>query len=312
MKRTVFENPRLAILIAIFCNLLWATPLPMIKIGYQLFAIGESVSSKLLFAGIRFFSSGVLLLVYHRLSSRTWATVHRQNYLLVLILALVQTTGQYFFAYLGVAHTTGAAATIFSSVSACYAVVLAHFFFKDDKLTVQKVVGSLVCVFGIFISTLGEGTIRFSFNGEGFLLLSQLCFAFGSIFSKKITRTDGPLAVTAINLTLGGLLLILIGLGGGGSLPVVSLSGILVLAYLVFVSAMAFTLWSQLLKYNPVGKISVFTFIIPIAGTLFSALVLGEDIMHVKYPISLALVTAGIYAIYWKQKKVARTSQLPS
>lgn len=312
MKRSLFENPKMAIGIAIFCNLLWGTAFPTIKVGYELFSIGDSVSSKILFAGIRFFFSGLLLVAYHVATTKRLPTIKKQNYHWVLILALVQTTAQYFFAYIGVANTTGAAATIFSSVSACYAVVLAHFFFTNDKLNTQKVVGSVVCVFGIFISTLGQGSIRFSLNGEGMLLVSQLCFAIGSVFNKKITQSDGPLAVTSYNLTLGGLVLIVIGLGGGGKLAVVTLPGLLVLGYLALLSALAFTLWSQVLKFHPVGKVSVFTFIVPIAGTLFSALVLGEDIMHIKYPISLVLVTLGIYIIHLRRKGNTVSVVLPS
>ena len=312
MKRSLFENPKMAIGIAIFCNLLWGTAFPTIKVGYELFSIGDSVSSKILFAGIRFFFSGLLLVAYHVATTKRLPTIKKQNYHWVLILALVQTTAQYFFAYIGAANTTGAAATIFSSVSACYAVVLAHFFFTNDKLNTQKVVGSVVCVFGIFISTLGQGSIRFSLNGEGMLLVSQLCFAIGSVFNKKITQSDGPLAVTSYNLTLGGLVLIVIGLGGGGKLAVVTLPGLLVLGYLALLSALAFTLWSQVLKFHPVGKVSVFTFIVPIAGTLFSALVLGEDIMHIKYPISLVLVTLGIYIIHLRRKGNRISVVLPS
>ncbi len=298
MDRSPCESPKMAILIAIFCNLLWGTAFPTIKVGYELFSIGESASSKILFAGIRFFLSGLMLVAYHRVTTKGLPSIKGKNCRWVLALALVQTTAQYFFAYIGVSNTTGAAATIFSSLSACYAVVLAHFFLKNDRLTPQKAIGSLVCVLGIFISTLGEGSIRFSPNGEGMLLVSQLCFAIGSVFNKKITQTDGPLAVTSYNLTLGGLVLILIGLVGGGKLATVSVSGLLILLYLSTLSALAFTLWSQVLKYHPVGKISVFTFIVPIAGTLFSALVLGEDILHIKYPISLVLVTLGIYTIH--------------
>lgn len=311
MKRNLFESPKTAILIAIFCNLLWGTAFPTIKVGYELFAIGDSASSKILFAGIRFFLSGLMLVAYHRITTKKMPVIRKQNYTWVLALALVQTTAQYFFAYIGVANTTGAAATIFSSVSACYAVVLAHFFFANDKLTTKKVVGSIVCVFGIFVSTLGQGSIHFSLNGEGLLLISQLCFAVGSVINKKITQTDGPLAVTSYNLTFGGLVLILIGLAGGGKLTTISLSALLVLAYLSVLSALAFTLWSQILKYHPVGMMSVFTFIIPIAGTLFSALVLGEDIMHIKYPISLVLVTLGIYTIHMKGRANKSSIVLP-
>ncbi|MDY0288434.1 MAG: DMT family transporter [Sphaerochaeta sp.] len=311
MKRNFFENPKTAVLVAIFCTLLWGTAFPTIKVGYELFAIGDSASSKLLFAGIRFFFSGLLLVAYHAATTRKIPTIKKENYQWVLVLALVQTTAQYFFAYLGVANTTGAASTIFSSVSACFAVVLAHFFFTDDKLTTPKIVGSIVCVFGIFVSTLGDGTIHFSLNGEGMILVSQLCFAIGTVFNRKITQTEGPLAVTSYNLTLGGLVLIIIGLIGGGQLTRVSVSGLLVLLYLALLSAVAFTLWSQVLKHHPVGKISVFTFITPIAGTAFSALVLGEDIMHIKYPISLLLVTLGIYTIHRRKKADLKSVVLP-
>ena len=312
MKRSLFEDPKFAILVAIFCNVLWGTAFPTIKVGYELFSIGDSTSSKILFAGIRFFLSGLMLVAYHRVTTKKMPTIKKSNYQWVLALALVQTTAQYFFAYIGISNTTGAAGTIFSSLSACYAVVLAHFFLKNDRLTIPKVVGSLVCVFGIFISTLGEGSIRFSLNGEGMLLISQLCFAIGSVLNKKITQSDGPLAVTSYNLTLGGLVLIIIGLGSGGTLATVSVSGLLVLAYLALLSALAFTLWSQVLKFHPVGKISVFTFIVPITGTLFSALVLGEDIMHIKYPISLILVTLGIYTIHMRKKEGKISVVLPS
>ncbi len=311
MKRNLFENPKIAILIAIFCNLLWGTAFPTIKVGYELFSIGDSVSSKLLFAGIRFFLSGLILVAYHRITTKKMPTIKKHNYQWVLSLALVQTTAQYFFAYIGVANTTGASSTIFSSISACYAVVLAHFFFTDDRLTPQKIVGSIVCVLGIFISTLGQGKIQFSLNGEGLLLISQLCFAIGTIFNRKITQTDGPLAVTSYNLTLGGFVLIVFGLIGGGRLSTVSVSALLVLLYLSLLSAVAFTLWSQVLKYHPVGKISVFTFINPIAGTIFSAIVLGEDIMHIKYPISLLLVTLGIYTIHRRKRLAANSIVLP-
>ena len=311
MKRNLFESPKMAILIAIFCNLLWGTAFPTIKVGYELFAIGTDASAKILFAGIRFFLSGLMLVGYHAATTKKMPTIKRQNFQLLITIALVQTTAQYFFAYLGIANTTGASGTIFSSVSACYAVVLAHFFFTNDKLTTPKIVGSVVCVFGIFVSTLGQGSIHFSLNGEGMLLVSQLCFAIGTVINRKITQTDGPLAVTSYNLTLGGLVLIIIGLVGGGKLTTVSISGLLVLLYLALLSAVAFTLWSQVLKFHPVGKISVFTFIVPIAGTLFSALLLGEDIMHIKYPISLILVTLGIYTIHMRKKPSSNSVVLP-
>ena len=53
----------------------------------------------------------------------------------------------------------------------------------------------------------------------------------------------------------------------------------------------------MLLKYNSVASISVYNFIIPVFGTLLSALLLNENILELKYLVSLILVSAGIIIV---------------
>ena len=65
-------------------------------------------------------------------------------------------------------------------------------------------------------------------------------------------------------------------------------AGVLVL------SAAAFTTWTALLGRFPVGRVSLFGFLIPVFGAVFSALVLGENIMTVRNLLSLLLVSGGI------------------
>ena len=92
-------------------------------------------------------------------------------------------------------------------------------------------------------------------------------------------------------------MLIAIGVIGGGRFEVVTGKGIAVLTYLSFLSAAAYTLWSALLAYNPVGKISVYNFIIPISGTILSAVFLKENIFDWRYLVSLAMVCTGIIIV---------------
>ena len=69
---------------------------------------------------------------------------------------------------------------------------------------------------------------------------------------------------------------------------VLGFAGVLVL------SAAAFTIWTALLGRFPVGRVSLFGFLIPVFGAVFSALVLGENIMTVRNLLSLLLVSGGI------------------
>lgn len=60
---------------------------------------------------------------------------------------------------------------------------------------------------------------------------------------------------------------------------------------------MAFSIWTLLLKYNPVGKVAIYGFTIPIFGATMSALILGETIFTVQNLAALLLVSVGIVIV---------------
>ena len=68
------------------------------------------------------------------------------------------------------------------------------------------------------------------------------------------------------------------------------------LLYLALVSALAYSLWGILLKYNPVSRVTVFGFMNPVFGVLLSALLLGEtgQASGVRSLLALVLVCTGI------------------
>ena len=80
------------------------------------------------------------------------------------------------------------------------------------------------------------------------------------------------------------------------------LSSVAILGYLTLLSSVAFALWSILLKYNRVGMIAPFNFLIPVSGAVLSAIFLGENIFELKYAVALVLVCSGI----WWVNKVKR------
>jgi drug/metabolite transporter (DMT)-like permease len=62
-------------------------------------------------------------------------------------------------------------------------------------------------------------------------------------------------------------------------------------------SSVAFALWSLLLKYNRVGMVTIFNFLVPIFGAILSAVFLRENILEWKNVIALALVCLGIWMV---------------
>ena len=95
------------------------------------------------------------------------------------------------------------------------------------------------------------------------------------------------------------------GLAAGGRLTVITSGGVLMLVYLSFVSAAAYSLWSTLLKYNDVSTVAVFGFMNPMFGFILSALLLNEtsEATGLQAIAAIVLVCAGILIVNAKKKQ---------
>ena len=70
-KTTFFKKKSNTILTAILCTFLWGSAFPVLKIGYQWFQIPSGdIWSKMVFAGLRFFLAGFVVLALNRLFNR--------------------------------------------------------------------------------------------------------------------------------------------------------------------------------------------------------------------------------------------------
>ncbi|MFR1348535.1 MAG: hypothetical protein ACLSAQ_02350, partial [[Eubacterium] siraeum] len=64
MKADILTKTWIAAILAIFCSALWGSAFPCVKIGYGLFGVDTSQPmSLILFAGIRFFAAGIMVII---------------------------------------------------------------------------------------------------------------------------------------------------------------------------------------------------------------------------------------------------------
>lgn len=295
-----FYNKKLNIFIlALIATFLWGSAFPAIKIGYKIFEIESGqTSSQILFAGIRFFIAGLLVILFDIVMKKKLPIPKKEELFPIGMLGLVQTTIEYVFFYLSLNNLTGVKGSIINSIGNFFVVILAHFCFKDDKLNPKKLIGCALGFAGVVVCNLnGEIGFGFKLNGDGFITIAALCFAIGSIMGKKITKKSDPVMVTGYQLGFGGVILGIIGFAMGGRLSYTGLGCILIMAYLSLLSSVAFTLWTQLLKHNPAGKIALFGFLNPVFGVITSGIFLGEDFLNIETLIALILVSVGIYIV---------------
>ncbi|CAM4502542.1 DMT family transporter [Paenibacillus xylanexedens] len=299
-KPSKFSDPIFVMLVASLCCLLWGSAYPSIKLGYIAFNImPEDIASKYVFAGYRFTLAGMLLLLLSRIVRKQKLQLTKPQWTGLIMLGILQTGLQYMFFYVGVANTTGVKGSIMNATTTFFSVVLAHFIYKNDKLSRNKIVGCLLGFVGVIIVNFHADLLAFSFSftGEGFVIIAALVFSVTALYAKRLTATIDVLIITGVSLFVGGLVLTLLGLSLGGRVTHFTLESTSNLIYLALLSSVAFCLWNMLLKYNKVGRVSVYNFLIPVFGALLSALFLGETILELKNLVALLFVSVGIYLV---------------
>lgn len=296
-------------MLASFCCILWGSAYPGVKIGYNLFHISTgNVFSELSFAGYRFIIAGLMVLIVAFFSSRHLFALTWRNVASLALLGVAQTTLQYVFFYIGLGHTTGVKASIMNGTSAFFSVILAHFLYKNDRINLKKTAGCILGFSGVLLVNFSSDLLDFSFKwtGEGFVAVAAFAFSAATIYGKRVCRQLDSVIVTGWQLLFGGIVLMLLGFSRGGYVTDFSMGSTLILLYLGLLSALAFTIWTILLKYNKVGSIAIYNFLIPVSGAVLSAIFLGENILQWKNAVALILVCTGIYVVNHQRSKGTR------
>lgn len=296
-----------AALLALGCCALWGSAFPCIKIGYRLFEIpSDDTAAQILFAGCRFTLAGMLAVLAGSVIQRRFLVLKRSSWGMAVKLSIFQTILQYFLFYIGLANTTGVKASIINGCNVFIALLVAGLIFKMEKITWKKLAGCLLGFAGVVLVNLsGEMNLNISLKGEGFILLSTVAYAVSSVLIKQYSQKENPVALSGFQFMFGGIVMICGGLLMGGRLHQMTGQGLAVLFYLGFLSAAAYSVWSILLKYNPVSRITVFGFSTPVFGVLLSALLLqeGDQAAGAATVAALALVSAGIFIAQKEEKK---------
>ncbi|MBR2714930.1 MAG: DMT family transporter [Ruminococcus sp.] len=296
-----FSNRYICALTAVLCTLLWGTAYPLIKLAYADMSISR-IPDKLMFAGLRFFIAGIMVFIVCGFMRKNIFNIEKKRIPKIIIYSLLLTVFHYTCNYIGVSNASATKTSVLASFSAFLGVLIAPLFFKDEKLTMKKVMGCVVGALGVLLVNLSFFSGSFTFMGEGFVLLATVCSACGSLYGKVVSKGK-IFEVTAWQLFIGGIILCLVSLPFSAHISFTP-KGVFELIFLGFVSACSFSLWTALLVYNEAGNIMIYNLLIPVFGTMWSYIILGEtEILSPLYIISLGLICMGIVLVNIKDKK---------
>lgn len=302
MKKDNLTKTWIVAVLAVVCCMLWGSAITAIKTGYRLMNIDASdTAAIILFAGLRFTLAGVLVLVFESIRQRKAVRLTSGILKLAFPLCLAQTVGQYFFFYVGVANTSGVKSSIINGLGNFFAILLSCLVFRTEKFTGRKFAGCVLGFAGVAVMNLmgNQLDMGLRLSGEGALTASQAAYALSTVLINIFSQKEAPVLLSGCQFFIGGLMLTGIGFCMRGRIHTVTGAAFLILLYLAFVSAAAYTLWSVLLAHNEVSKVAVYGFVNPLFSIFLSAAVLGEfrQAFHAGTLTALLLISAGIFIV---------------
>src|SRR5690625_126513 len=167
--------------------------------------------AKIVFAGMRFMLAGLILLVGILLVNRKSLLVTRRQVPVLIIFGVVQTALQYFFFYNGLAKTSGMQGAILVSSGTFFTVLLAHFFYSNDRMNWQKAIGLIAGFGGIIVANWGqEFQLSFQLTGDGYMILAALTGAIATIMLNEMESGTHPFELTSWQFNIVSVLILVI------------------------------------------------------------------------------------------------------
>jgi drug/metabolite transporter (DMT)-like permease len=293
-----FTHPLGILLAAIVATFLWGSAFPFIKLSYEHLQIeSHEIGEQLVFAAYRFFLAACMIFLFFRLLGQKM-TCRRETIPTLVTLATFQTFLQYILFYIGLSYSTGIQGSIIAGTTSFFQILLAHFMYKDDSFSLRKGIGILIGFSGVVVVNMTKGILNIDIGiGELLLLVSMLVSAYGNILARNASMKMEIGYLTAYQMLFGSIGLFIIGSLSSSMFPFTfTLTTVAMLLYLSFLSAAGFVLWNNVMKYNKVGNVSMYLFLIPVFGVFLSSIFLQEQ-LHMLVLLGLALVTAGIIIV---------------
>lgn len=270
-----------------FVCIVWGTT-------YLALAIGVKHYPAFLFAGVRQFISGIILMAFAFAANRN-ADLSARNILRQMLIGfLMLTIGNGCVTWGEKVVPSGVAALICSSMP-IFAVIFNLAAGRSEKLNALIGGGMLLGACGvalIFRQSISQLSDTQYLLGMLAILLATLSWALGSIVNKKYAATSSPFLNAGMQLFFGGVFMLILSpfTDDYTGLQLWNEEGLLALLYLiVFGSVLTYAAYMYTLSKLPVGIATIYAYVNPLV-----AVVLGYFILHEELSVFTALAFAAI------------------
>ncbi len=260
-------------------------------------------------AGVRFLSAGAILYAVMRLN-RVHAPRRAHWRSTAIIAALLLFGGNGGVVWAEQLVPSSVTAVIIATVPLWMAVL--DWWRNGAKPTAGGSSGLALGLIGIAL-LVGQGKLdggnQINPTGAGVLLLATLSWATGSLYARRATLPASPLLGTAMEMLVGGALLLIAGTvtGEWGQLRLeqISLHSLIALGYLIiFGSLVAFSAYTWLLRSTPLAVASTYAYVNPVVAVFLGWALAGESLTMQTLVATAVIVTAVVFITTFRDRRL--------
>ncbi len=282
-------------------SLIWGSSFLFIRIGVE-----ELPPVQLVFIRTAIAAIGLTAVVYLR-GKRLPTDLRSLGDL--LLLGIVNTIFPFVLITWGEIHIESGLASVLQGTAALFTLVVAHFSFADEHITIRKLIGLFAGFAGVAVlagrtsaETSSSSPALFHLLGQVAIMLASFCYALGGAYSRKVMQHRlEPIVVSAGAMIVASVVTGIIAYGSpwlGGIAPVAFdqlslrvLGAALTLG--VLNTFAAYLIFYPLIMTLGAARTSMVTYVIPVVGLLLGAMFLGE-VIDLRLILGAALILASI------------------
>jgi len=202
----------------------------------------------------------------------------------------------------GQSHISSALASILNATTPLFAVIVAHYFTGDEKMSWGRFFGVFIGLAGVTVMVGSDALRSFGVNiaAQLAVLGAAFCYAISGVFARRFRRMGiSPIATATGQLTAASIMLvpIMLVVDKPWTLPMPSLQAIgALIGVAVLSTALAYIVYFRILGSAGATNVLLVTFLIPVTAIFLGIFILDEVLLP-KHFLGMALIGVGLAAI---------------
>ena len=269
--------------------------------------IGLADLPPITFAGIRFVIASTILVSLALLRRARFPRTGK-DWTLIAVSGALQFALNYGLVFWGEQYIPSGLAAVLQSTFPVFGLVIAHFYLPHERMTLSKVLGVLLGVFGVAVIFSDQLSIagKMALLGSVALVLSALFGSYSNVLVKAYGTQIDPQMLAATQMVFGFVPLLAVGIPTEGN-PLHfhwTTTAVICLLYLVVVgSVIAFALYYWLVRHMDVTNTMLIALVTPVIAVILGILVLHEK-LNWRLLAGAACIISGIaLSVFRKRRK---------